>query len=205
MASYTYKIKEGCDLRHSVLASEKDYGVQCILIKDNNEHSSPVAKILCENRCKDVAFLQVAIPGKSFEPFDYEKYKLVLKPKAYFKLLEFFLTDYDLVMKRMESDYQAMKHKKAWMTLQADTAIRGPADIVFTLPLDETNTFALELILTRKVDINKTNILLAYTDETMGFINLPPQPLITLAQSYVYLSSLYNYKEPPSAKKSRQS
>lgn len=205
MATYTYKPREGCDLRHSIPSAEKEYGVQCIIARDIKEHASDLIKIVCENRCKDVAFLHIAIPGKTFESFDHEKYKLVLTPKAYFKLLEFFVSDYNLVMKRMESDYLAIKGKKVWLTLQTETAIRGPADIVFTLPLDVTNTFALELIITRRVDINKTNILLAYTDEAMGLVNLPPQPMMMLAASHAYLNSLYNYKEQPAAKKSRQS
>lgn len=205
MATYTYKVREGCDLRHSIPSAEKEYGVQCIIVRDVNDNASELLKTLCENRCKDVAFLHVAIPGKSFDSFDHEKYKLVLTPKAYFKLLEFFVTDYNLVMKRMDSDYLAIKGKKVWLTLQTETSIRGPADIVFTLPLDVTNTFALELIITRRVDINKTNILLAYTDDAMGLVNLPPQPMMTLAQSHAYIQSLYNYKEGSAAKKSRQS
>jgi hypothetical protein len=205
MATYTYKIKEGCDLRHSTLASEKEYGVQCVILRNVQEHSSPIVKALCDNRVKDVAFLHVAIPGKTFDVFEHEKYKLALTPKAYIKLLEFFVSDYELVLKRMESDYHAIKTKKAWMTLKTDVSIRDPVEIVFTLPLDVTNAFALELKITKRIDVNKTNILLAYTDEEMGFIHLPPQPMMLLAESYNYLSSLYNYKEPVAPKRSRQS
>jgi hypothetical protein len=212
MASYSYKLKDSSDLRHFIMSSEKEYGVQCVILRDCRDHTaqhSNMVKLLLDSRPqssnKDVAFLQVCSPGKAFELFDHEKYKLILATKAYFKLLEFFQTEWPLVFKRIELDYQALKAKKDWISLNPSISFRGPADIVYRSPLDTTNTFVLDLVITKRIDNGKTNITLMYTDENMGSLHLPPQAMVQLAQSYPALTSLYDYKDQASTKRSRQS
>ena len=111
MTSYSYKLKENTDLCHYFLASEKEYGVQCIILREKNKPNDitqkhlNVVKCLFENRIshspKDVAFIQVAPPAKAFEKFDAEKYKIIIVADAYFKLLQFFNSDWPLVRKRL--------------------------------------------------------------------------------------------------------
>lgn len=214
MASYSYKLKENTDLCHYVHASEKDYGIQCVIVRDYNlvkehtiQHYSAI-KSLFENRpqgsLKDIAFLHVASPGKAFDKFDAEKYKLVMTSKAYFNLLDFFHSEWSLVMKRMESDYQDIKTKKEWITLCPTMSFRGAADVVYEMPLDVTNTFALHLSVIKRVDTGKTNITLAYTDDSLGSTHLPPGPMVHLAQDANYIAKLFDYKEPLATKRSRQ-
>lgn len=214
MATYSYKLKENTDLCHFSLSTEKEYGFQCVILrdgqglKDYTSHHASVIKALFENRpnyCKDVAFLHVAIPGKAFEKFDQEKYKIMITPKAYFKLLEFFQSEWPLLQKRLESDYQICKVQRDWLAIDPTITFRGPADVVYSQPLDATNTFALELVVSKRINSGKTNITLSYTDEKMGSTHLPPQPLVYLSQGRTYLHSLYDYKEGVAVKRSRQS
>lgn len=215
MASYSYKVKDNADLCHYVHSSEKDYGVQCVIlreatqIKDYSPQHYAGIKSLFENRpqgsSKEVVFLHVASPGKVFEKFDQEKYKLVMTAKAYFRLLDFFKSEWQLVVKRIESDYQDIKAKKEWIQINPSVSFRGSADIIFKLPLDSTNTFALDMVVTKRFDTGKTNIMLTYTDETLGSVHLPPFPMVHLAQDMAYLTSLFNYKDEVITKRSRQS
>jgi hypothetical protein len=212
MTTYEYKPKENCDLCHFVASSEKEYGVQCVILK-SMEHvkqytaqQTDVIKTLCDGRgIKDLAFLHIAPPGKSFESFDYEKNKLMLVPKAYLKLLEFFNNDCPGLMKKMEADHQSLKSKIGWHPVKADTTIRGPADIVYTSILDVTHAFVLKLTVLKRIDTGKTSMTLAYSDEAMGSVHLPPQPFSVLCHNWAFVSGLYNYKDPVPSKKSRQS
>lgn len=95
MASYSFKLREKCDVCHFVLSTEKEYGVQCIFLKDLNLQrdysvlSKNVVKML-HDATKDAVFIQIASPGKAFEKFDLEKHKIILTTKAYLSLLDFF-------------------------------------------------------------------------------------------------------------------
>jgi hypothetical protein len=214
MASYSYKIKENADLCQYIHSSEKDYGVQCVIMREANNikeyspHHYAGIKTLFESRpqdsVKEVAFLHVAPPAKAFEKFDQEKYKLVLTAKAYLKVLEFFQSEWSLLFKRMESDIQNIKAKKEWITLNPNISFRGAADIIFMTPLDTTNTYALNLVVTKRIETGKTNITLSYTDETLGSLHLPPAAMDYLAQDTAYLTKLLDYKEPVATKRSRQ-
>ena len=70
--------------------------------------------------------------------------------------------------------------------------------------MDATNNFALNLVITRSFDTGKTNMLLGYTDESLGFIHLPSQAMTELAKELPYLKSLHEYKEALVTKRSRQ-
>ena len=213
MASYTFKLKENTDLCHFNLSSEKDFGVQCVILRDCNsqqdytsQHAN-VVKALFEGRAKtlkDVAFLHVASPGKAFEKFDQEKYKLVLTGNAYLKLLEFFQSDWSLLQRRLDLDFQSIKTKKDWILMISSFKFKGPADIVYRLPLDTSNTLCLELVVTKRGDNGKTNICLVYTDETLGILHLPPPTMVNLAKDLEFVKSHYDYKDGPSPKRGRQ-
>jgi hypothetical protein len=204
MSSYSYKLKEKSDLCHYVMSSEKDYGVQAVILRENSPHN--VSKVITEGKsCKDVVYLHVASPGKAFECFEQEKHKLIIAPKAYFQLLQFFHSDWPLVFKRLEVDYQSLKARTDWIALDPAISFRGPADIVYKCTLESATTFALHLVITKRIDNGKTNISLAYTDESMGSMHVPPGPMAHLAQTGDYLRSLYDYKEPVATKRSRQS
>lgn len=219
MASFSYKPKELTDLCHFVSSSATDYGVQCTILREFNtvkEYTSQhfnIIKTLYEGRpaaasqqCnKDVAFLHVSQPGKTFEKFDQEKYKLALVPKAYFKVLEFFQSEWPMVYNRIESDFLNIRGRKEWYNVTPSISFRGPADVQFTLIVDSTDHIELALKVTKSHDLGKTNISLCYTDDTMGSIHLPPLTMVKMAQERAALSTLYYYKEPPSSKKSRQS
>lgn len=213
MASYTYKLKEIADLCHFSLATEKDFGVQCVMLRDltaSQEYTIQhcnVINALMEGReksLKDVAFLHVASPGKGFDRFDQEKYKLVLTGRAYIRLLEFFHSDWPLLQKRLDMDYQNIRSKKEWISKYPSVNFRGPADIVYTLPLDATNTLSLDLVVTRRCENGKTNIWLGYTDEKLGSVHLPNQTMSILAKDLANMKSLYDYKEGPANKRGRQ-
>lgn len=169
-----------------------------------------MVKGLFENRSsptgkRDVVFLQVASPAKAFDHFDAEKYKIIVTADAYFKLLQFFQSEWQLVKKRLDSDHQDIKTNREWISISPTISFRGPADIVYQFVLDATNTFALNLVVTKSFDNGKTNITLCYTDETMGSIHLPALALTEMAKDLPYLRSLYEYKEGLISKKSRQS
>lgn len=212
MASYSYKLKDNSDLCHYKLASEKEFGVQCCLIRDANNckdystHHYTLYQSMYESKQPGAAFLQVSTPGKAFDKFDQEKHKIVIPVKAYFKLLEFFISDWSLVLRRCESDYNDMKQGNGWISLTPSISFRGTADVIYKSILDSTNVADLELIITKRGDtLGKMNIMLAYTDEKLGSIHLPPAPFSRLAQELSHLVDLYEYKEIIATKKSRQS
>lgn len=214
MASFSYKLKEHSDFCHFSHSSATDYGVQCSILRDANtiknytgQHTN-IINTLYEGRpqsIKEVAFLHVSQPGKTFEKFDHEKYKIALVPKAYIKVLEFFQTEWPLVYNRIESDFQIMKAKKEWLNITPSISFRGPADIHYQLIVDSTDHVELALKVIKNYDTGKTNITLCYSDETIGSTHLPPLGMVKMAQDRAYLNTLYNYKEALSTKKSRQS
>lgn len=215
MASYSYKLRSNTDLCHFCAPSDKDFGVQCLLLRENNNIRSVtvqyynVAMQMYENRLgftpKDFVFIQVAAPNNSFQSFDAEKYKLIITASAYFKLLEFFSSEWAHVQKRFDSDYGDLKSNSEWISLNPGISFRGPADIYYKLPLDTTNTFSLDLAVTKRMDSGKVTVSLNYTDPKLGCLALPIGPMLQLTQDYAYLKSLYDYKEPLATKKSRQS
>lgn len=209
MASYSYKLRENTALCHYKLASEKEFGVQCCIFKDSNsckEFSSQyylLYKTNFENKQLGAAFLQVSPPGKGFEKFDQEKYKIVISVKAYFKVLEFFVSEWFLVLKRSESDYNDLMNCKEWLSLTPSISFRGPADVIYKSIIDSTSTTDLDLVVTKRGDKSgKMNISLVYTDEKLGSIHLPPNTMIKLAQELSHLIAIYEYKEVVSTKKS---
>jgi hypothetical protein len=215
MASYSYKLRPNTDLCHFYPPTETDYGVQCLLLRENNNIRSVtvqyynVAMQLFENRVgyspKDFVFIQVASPNTKFGPFDAEKYKLIIVASAYFKVLEFFASEWTHVQKRIDADYGDLKANQEWISINPAISFRGPADIYYKQPLDSTNTFVLDLAVTKRIDSGKVTVSLNYSDPKLGCLSLPVGTMLQLAQDYAYLKSLYDYKEPIATKKSRQS
>ena len=155
---------------------------------------------------KDVAYLKVSSMGKAFESYDREKNRLVMILPAYFELLRFFKTEYRMVLNRMESDYRSMMEGTDWFSLCPTISFRGPADTVFSTVLDSSNGFDLKLTMTNRLEMGKKNIVLHYTDESMGRLSLPGEVMEVLAKDMTFLEGLSNgeYKESSVAKKSRQ-
>lgn len=213
MASYSIQPKENSDFCHFLLSTEKDYGIQSVIFRDGTKAKDyagscyNVVKLLCENRpFKDICFMQISGPNKSFESFEKEKYKIVLLAKSYFKLLEFFQKEWQPLEVRMEADYQSIKSRKDWYALCPFLSFQGDANIVFKLPLDVLpNKVVLELLITKRGDNGKTNITLGYSDDTMGNTHLPLQPMLQFGQHLAYISSVFHYKETSPSKRSRQS
>lgn len=204
MSFYNYSLRQNADLCHYFLASEKDHGVQSIILRNKSPSDITkkylhVVKSLCDSKMgqgkRDVVFLQVASPAKAFDTFDAEKYKIILGVDAYFKLLHFFQSDWQLVKNRLDSDYNDIKTNLAWISLSPSVSFRGPADIVYQATLDTSNTFALNLVVTRQHDKGKTNITVTYTDENLGSVHLPSVAMTALAKDLTYLKTLYEYKE----------
>lgn len=212
--AFTYKPKDGFDLCHFTLASEKEYGVQVIIlnekssIKEVTEQHYNTVKTLFENRVgqfsKKLAFIQVAPPAKGFEPFDKEKYKIVIIANAYFKLLEFFKTEWPIVQKRFESDFKDLKSNREWMPIKPfSISFRGEADVAYKLQLDATSAFTLDFVATKHADTGKFVLSIAYSSDVMGSLVLPLQSMVKLAQEVDFLKTVYNYKETQPAKKIR--
>lgn len=209
MATYNLKVREHSDLCHFTLATEKEYGVQCIFLKDPNQqreytalHKSVVKAL--QEASKDIVFVQVTGPGKAFEKFDLEKHKIIITSKAYVSLLEFFQKEWPLLQTRIETDYHDMKNKNEWKSYGPTLSFRGGADIVFKYPLDTTASYSLEFVVVKKFDSGKTNISLQYVHEQMGSCHLPPVSMMKLAQDYALLTGLCDYKEPSPSKRNRQ-
>lgn len=214
MAGFSYKLREKTDLCHFSLPTEKDYGVQCIILKESNNIKDitaqhvDVAKALFEGRPqyspKDLAFIHVAQPNQHFTSFDNEKFKIIITASAYFKMLEFFASDWSVVQTRFDSDFEDVKSKQEWIAIDPTSiSFRGHADIMYRLPLDVGNTFALDLIAIKRMDTGKSMLSLVYTDPMFGYTSLPPGPMVQLAKNWTYLKSLY--EEGMSVKKKRMS
>jgi hypothetical protein len=215
MSAYFFEVdQEKSDLSHYYFASEREYGVQCVILYENSYTKdytlklSKIFKLLNDGRpqaIQEVALLHVAPPGSFFDMYDKELYKFAMIPAAYFKLMEFFKSEFALVLKRMESDYQTMQKKTEWIKHSTDISFRGIANIVYRQELDSTNTFVLNLKVTKSGKTGKTKISLIYSDDNLGTIHLPPVPMTQLALTYPNLLQLYNYKDLSTSKKSRQS
>jgi hypothetical protein len=219
MGSFTYKLKENTDLCHFCLPSEKEFGIQSIILREQSNlrdittvHYN-LGRSIYENRLgfepKDLALIQVTTPNKAFEGFDNEKYKIIIAAHAYFKLLEFYDKDWIMVQKRLISDFEDIKSNNEWISLNHSISFRGSADIYYRQTLDVAKTFELNLLASINIDTGKTRVSLAYTNATMGSLTLPEAPMIRLAKDSTYLRSLYDYKEElpstPAIKKSRPS
>lgn len=215
--NFNYKLKDSSDLCHYILSSESEHGVQCIFLRENNSPLDITQKfvnlpgLLFENRLgfqgkRDVVFMSVAPPAKGFDLFDEERQKIILTTEAYFKVLQFFQSDWPLVKMRLDSDYEDIKTCREWITLTPSISFRGPADIVYQMTIDETCILILNLVITRSYDTGKTNIRLVYTDDRLGSINLPSGAMSELAKEVDYIKSLYyDYKNMLVLKQSRQS
>ena len=215
--NFNYKLKDSSDLCHYILSSENDHGVQCIFLRENNSPIDITQKythlpaLLFENRLgfqgkRDVVFLTVSPPAKGFDLFDHERKKIVVTAEAYFKILQFFQSDWPLVKMRLDSDYEDIKTCREWITLTPNISFRGPADIVFQMTIDETCVFTLNLVVTRSYDSGQTNIQLIYTDDNLGSIHLPSAAMCELAKELAFVKSLYyDYKNMLVLKQSRQS
>lgn len=209
--SYSYKLRENSDLCQYQLASEKEFGVQCCLFRDSksckefSSHYYNLYRTHYETGLTTAAFITVAPPNKAFEKFDQEKYKIVIPARAYFKLLDFFLTEWPLVVKRCECDYNDMMERREWITLTPSISFRGPADVIYRQTIDATTAVNLDLVVTKRGDsTGKITVSLVYTEEKLGSINLPPFPMLQMAQEIGYLNDLYEYKETIIPKRSRQ-
>lgn len=214
MASYSYNLSDNNNVCHYILPNEKDYGVQSIIIRNCISvaecfkiHAHIVDQLFFDrpSEPKDVVYMQVTGPGKAFDSYDKEKHKLPITLKAYIQLLNFFYTDYHLVLKRIDADYHVMKAGKEWLSLFPTVTFQGPADIIYKCPLDSCKTFGLDLTVTRRVDIGKTSVTLKYTKEDMGMIYIQPPAMLYLAQDRDFIASLLNYKGGSTPKRSRQS
>jgi hypothetical protein len=209
---WSYERREATAVCNFLPSSEKEYGVQCIIFKEHNspkeyttKHINVVKTIVSGKPCKDIAFLHVSLPGKAFDLFDNEKYKLVLLASAYFQLLEFFKNDFNNVIKRMDEESPGLKSKKDWIFAEPMVSYRGLADIKASVQLDSGPSYSLDLVITRRLDINKTSIVLGYSDDTMGLLSLPHTTFLQLSSAHATVCALNDYKEPVPAKKSRQS
>lgn len=207
---FSFKSREPGDVCQFVSSSEQDYGVQCVIVKDVHnakdytaQHLNVAKTIASGKPCKDIVFIHIAMPGKAFEPFDMEKNKLIIPVKAYFKLLEFFQNEAEAVLNRLEAEASAMQTKKTWITVEPGLSFRGIADVIATLQLDSGSSYSLDLVLTRRLDLNITQVVLGYSDHTLGLVGLPIPPMMQLASRHSAVHKYY--KETVSSKKSRQS
>lgn len=213
MACYALKLRSNTDVCHHAFSTEKDCGVQSLILRETSNIKSVtvqhvgVAKTLFENRLgyspKDLVFIQVSQPTKKFEHFDSEKQKIVITVDAYFRLLEFFKNEWPVMLKRIDSDFEELKSKQEWKKYSSSISYRGLGDISFTLPLDATKTFALELSIVKDTDTGKMVIMLAYTDSLLGNCPLPLLPMLQLSQDLACLKTLYKHREGMPIKKKR--
>jgi len=179
-----------------------EFAVHASLVKKLFEDRSGGGK----NLRRDVAYLQVSLPGKTFETYDREKYRLPITVNAYFEVLKFFKQEYRMVENRMEADYKTMMERKNWLSLCPSISFRGGADIEFKLPVDVSNSFTLNLVVRKVYETGKKCIFLEYSDASMGKIPLPATGMAELAKDHSFLSGLCNgdYKESMINKRSRQ-
>lgn len=211
---FFFNLRDKSDMCHFCLTSEKDYGVQVIILREKNPNDITqkylhIVKTIIDSKQntenKNIVFMQVAAPAKAFDHFDNEKYKLILSVEAYFNLLHFFQADWPMVKKRLDSDFQDIKSNRAWISLTPTISFRGPADVNYQTTLDTTNNYSLNLMVTKQYDSGKTNITLGYTDDSLGSTHLPYTAMMALAKDLAYIKSLCEYKEGPPSKKSFQS
>lgn len=177
-------------------------------------HSGTV-KLLFEDRPggnnnkRDMAYVCVSAPGKSFDSYEKETHKIAMTVPAYLELLKFFKTEFRLVDNHIESDYKKMTEKKDCLTLQKNISFKGKADIEFRQCLDQSNAFNLDLIITKFSSNGKKTVTLQYTDKAMGRLTIPALVMEEMGQDLPsivsYLEEGFEYKESPVSKKQRQS
>lgn len=158
------------------------------------------------NTSRDVAYLRVSSPGKAFETYDREKYKMPITMAAYFELLKFFKTEWRMVESRIEMDHKNMMDKREWLSLCPTISFRGGANICFKTQLDSSNCFTLDLVIRKNFETGKRTVSLEYSAENMGKLVVPGPVLEQLAKDKDFLVGLSKgeYKEAPVTKRSRQ-
>lgn len=212
MASYTYELGDSWKICHMNGATENDYGIKVFLIKDCGSGMPPefvkdmetVNKLFNERPTfpKDAAFIQVCLPAQTFTTYSEEAMTFVMPVTAYLKLLEFFRTDFPLLMKRLDSDAKRLSEPNEWVRLSPTIHTSTVSNICYKNTLDVCNNFLLDLIVVRNLSKNMTQIKLKYSDETMGSITLPAATMINLSKDRPTLTSLLDYKEGNSRKRS---
>lgn len=212
MASYSYSLTEVNEMCHFVMPNEKDYGMQNTILRNCGTvrepfkvHAHIVNQMFKEKEPRDVVFMQVTGPGKAFEPYDKEKYKLPITLKAYIELLKFFANDYQMLLNRIDADNHVMSTGKEWLSLTPAISFKGPADITYKKTLEKGCSFDLEIQVVRRVDLSKTSVTLKYSKEDLGMMYIHPPALLHLAKDRTYISSLVSYKGGSTPKRSRQS
>lgn len=155
---------------------------------------------------RDIAYLKVCQPGKAFESYDREKYRLAMTVNAYFEVLKFFKNEYRRVENRMEDDYKNMIEERENLAFTPRVGFYGGADIEYRQPVDMTNTFQLDLVITKEFRSGKRSAKLAYSDESMGSILIPANAMEEMAEDLPFLVGLANgdYKENMIHKRARQ-
>lgn len=211
--SYSYSLSDLNDVCHFVMSNEKEYGMQNVIFRNApveledqyKIHTHLVNKLFVENAPRDVVFMQMAGPGKAFEPYDKEKNKLPITLKAYIEVLKFFANDYERVLSRSEGDIHAMAMQTKWLSLSPSITFRGPADICFKKTLEKGLHQNLELYFEKKQSTGRRSVTLRYTNKDMGVLYIHPPAIVHLAQDLDIISGLQNYIGAPISKKSRQS
>lgn len=210
--NYSYTLSETNGVCHFLLSNEKEYGMQSTIFRNVQTlpeqytvHAPLLDQLFYDKEARDVVFLQVASPGKAFETYDKEKYKLPITLKAYKELLYFFSIEYPMVVSRFDGDQHIMMAGKQWLSISPTISFCGPADITYRKVLDKNVSFDLELILVRRVELNRTSVILKYTKDDMGMLYIHPPALQSLAKDRSYISSLTTYKGGSTPKRSRQS
>lgn len=210
---YAYTLTELNDVCHFVLPNEQEYGMKNTILRNApielpepfKSSTHLVNKLFIENEPRDVVFMQVTCPGKAFEAFDKEKYKLAITLRAYIELLNFFATDYPLVLKRIEGDTHCMLSGRQWLTMSPSITFRGPADICFKKTLEKTIHQDLDIYVERRQEVGKRCVTLRYTNPDLGILYVHPSVLMQLAQERGMITNLLAYKGIPTPKRSRQS
>jgi hypothetical protein len=168
-------------------------------------HANIVERLFTENEPRDVAFLQIASPGKKFEVYNKEKFKMPIPLKAYVELLNFFATDYERVKSKIDADGHVMSVGKEWLSLKPSMSFLGPADITFRKTLANHANYTLELFIVRRHEVGKISTTLRYSVEDMGMMYIHPPGMLYLSHDREDVTALQHYKGEPIAKKSRQS
>lgn len=213
-STYTYKLNKACELWHMILSSEKEHGVQAFIFKDCKKIKeeflthAPIIDLLYADKpdaARDVVFLQVSPPGKTFAKYSEDKHKLCMTLGAYLDLLKFFRNDYTKMSKKMDTDMKLMGNKSDWLSLNPFISFRGPADIYFKLVLETTPHHTFELTITKEYDTGNLLARLVYSEDKMGSISLPLATIKTMSRDLPTINDLVDYKETGPNKRQRQS
>lgn len=212
MSSYTFELSEPSKLCHVWGATEHEHGVLVHLYKDISsglpasfaKSAHTVDQLFAERPTfpKDVALLQISQPATVFTTYNEESQTFAMTIAAYLKVLEFFRSDFHLVMKRMDSDVARLKDQVEWVTLTPTIQTTTVLNIVYKNTVDVCNNFNLELIVLRSIETNRTQTLLKYSDDTMGSVVLPYLTMINTCKDRPVLTNLLDYKDNGSRKRS---